>query len=43
VHGSGEITTSPVIWLDAKSRWVRTRTRLYRLAGKVIDEESFTA
>lgn len=43
VQGSGDITTSPVIWLDARHRWCRTRTRLYRLDGKVIDEESFTA
>jgi len=28
------ITTSPLMWLDRKHRWARTRSRLYRLEGE---------
>jgi hypothetical protein len=25
------ITTSPIVWLDRRPRWARTRNRVYRL------------
>ena len=33
------IETSEVIWLDRSSEWCRTKNRIYRLEGKVIDME----
>lgn len=33
------VTTSPVIWLDRQCRWARTIGRLYKLEGRVIDED----
>lgn len=34
-----KIETSPVVWLDRSMEWCRTRTRIYRLDGKIIDDE----
>lgn len=39
VLGTDRISTSEVVWLDRKLQWARTISRVYRLEGKMIDEE----
>ncbi|MGJ4932564.1 DUF6634 family protein [Bradyrhizobium sp. HKCCYLS2038] len=30
------VTTSPVVWIDRDYQWCRTRSRLYRLDGRIV-------
>jgi hypothetical protein len=33
------IETSEIVWLDRSMEWCRTMSRVYRLDGKIIDDE----